>query len=132
MLKPTAKRVIVALGCGLAMLLIASWLSGSHGEICEYTKSSQEECAVYNLAAYFLFKIGGFLNDSVVVISAIATAFIAWFTWTLWQSNEKMWAETRKAADAATKGARAAELNATALIDAESRPSLRYYPLFQS
>jgi hypothetical protein len=109
MLKPTAKQVIVAVGCGVAMMLIAAWLSGSQGEICEQTKSGQEHCAVYNLSVYFLFKIGGFLNDSAVVISAIATAFIAWFTWTLWQSNEKMWSATKVSADAAKKSAEVAE-----------------------
>jgi hypothetical protein len=108
MLKPKAKQVIVAVGCGIAMMLIAAWLSGSQGEICEQTKSGQEHCAVYNLSAYFLFKIGGFLNDSAVVISAVATGFIAWFTWTLWQSSEKMWTVTSVAANAAQLAANAA------------------------
>src|SRR5206468_1190438 len=41
-------------------------------------------------------------------ITALATAAIAWFTWTLWRSNEKMWAVTKVAADAADRSARAA------------------------
>lgn len=42
------------------------------------------------------------------MLTAIFTGFIAWFTWTLRQSTEKMWIETKKAADAAMLNAKAA------------------------
>ena len=42
------------------------------------------------------------------MIAAVATIAIAWFTWTLRQSTEKMWLETKKAADAAMLNAQAA------------------------
>ena len=31
------------------------------------------------------------MDDHNGIVTAIATAFIAAFTWTLWKSNEKMW-----------------------------------------
>jgi hypothetical protein len=42
-----------------------------------------------------------------VLLTAVFTGFIAWFTWTLRQSTEKMWIETKKAADAADLSAKA-------------------------
>jgi hypothetical protein len=53
-----------------------------------------------------LWYVGYIFNANI--ITAIATAAIAWFTWTLRQSTEKMWIETKKTADAADLSAQAA------------------------
>jgi hypothetical protein len=42
--------------------------------------------------------------------AAIAAFIIAWFTWSLRQSTEKMWGETKKAADAADASAKAVSI----------------------
>lgn len=91
MLNPTPKRIVRALCSGLVLLLFAAWLSGSHGEICEQAKSGAEQCTVYNLAFFVLIEIGRFLNDTAVAVTAIATAVIGYFTYTLKRSTDKLW-----------------------------------------
>jgi hypothetical protein len=103
MLTPNLQRVTIALCCGFAIVLIAAWSSGLTGEICEQTKSGQEQCAVHNLASFFLLKVGKFLDDSAVVVTALATAAVAWFTWTLWKSSENMAGIARQTTDIAEK-----------------------------
>jgi hypothetical protein len=87
------------------ILLIVARLSGSQGEICYEAKPDHENCAQYNLAALLLIEAAKLLNDYGVALTAIATVAVALFTWTLWQSNEKMWGVTKIAADAARKSA---------------------------
>ena len=57
------------------------------------------------LPAYVLWEIGKFLNWISPAITAIATTFIGLFTWTLWQSTDKLWKETRTSAQAAERQA---------------------------
>jgi hypothetical protein len=79
---------------GFAILLII-FLSSSdiaaHYEVCEATKEGAKECATYNVLSYALHKVGAALNDYNGAITAIATAFIAWFTLSLRQSTDKLW-----------------------------------------
>ena len=107
MLKPTASRIVWALLSGFVLILIAAWFSGSTVEICQGTKLGQENCAPYNLAPFVLIQIREALHSIEGVMTALATVAIAWFTWTLRQSTEKMWLETKKAADAADLSAKA-------------------------
>jgi hypothetical protein len=44
-------------------------------------------------------EIGRFLDSSAAVFTALATIAIAWFTWTLWQSQKEMARLTRGIAD---------------------------------
>jgi hypothetical protein len=60
------------------------------------------------LAAFILIEIAKFLNGYGVALTAVATVAIALFTWTLWQSNEKMWTVTKVSAEAARNSADAA------------------------
>ena len=108
MLKPTAPRIFVAVCCLFGILLAAAWLSGSHAEICNEVRPDHENCQKYNLAAFVLIGMAKFLNDYGVALTAVATAAIALFTWTLWQSSEKMWSVTKVSADAAVEAADAA------------------------
>lgn len=105
--KPSASRVVSALLCGFCILLIAAWFSGSTREICE-TAAGHERCIAYNLAAFILLQIREALHSIEGIITALATIAIAMFTWTLWQSSEKMWEVTKLNADAADRSARAA------------------------
>jgi hypothetical protein len=108
MSKLTPARVIVGIVAGFLLILIAAWFSGSTGEICKEAKSGHEQCSTYNLAPFILFQIREAIHAIEGVITALATVAIAWFTWTLWQSSEKMWNATKIAADAADRSARAA------------------------
>jgi hypothetical protein len=105
MLKPSPRSVVVAVGVGLVLLLFSAWLSGFHGEICEQNKSGQEQCTVHNLAILIFFYVGRFLENSAVVVTALATGIIGYFTYTLSQSTKNMWSATQIAAVAAQKSA---------------------------
>lgn len=75
--------------------------------VCEPANGSDKCSAHYvpvGIIRWVLFQ----LDRYGVLLTAIFTAFIAWFTWTLRESTEKMWGETRKAANAAEKAANAA------------------------
>jgi hypothetical protein len=125
MLRSSSIRVVLALVCGFAIILFAAWSSGIIGEICEETKAGQEHCVTYNLASLILIQIFRILHTLEGVITALATAAIAWFTWTLWQSSEKMWNVTKLSAEASQKSADFAEKS---LFEA-NRPLVAINPL---
>lgn len=130
MLKPTPPRVLTGIALGLVLLLIAAWLSASTGQICEQTKSGQEYCAVHNLAAFILLSIGKFLDSSAVVITALATVAIGWFTWTLKASTDKLWEAGERqiaVAENAAKSADASNVLAREVFITEQRPWLLWY-----
>ena len=63
-----------------------------HGEICkEGAKAGEEACTSYNLLPFLLIKIGQALDALGVAITALATIAIAWFTWSLRRSTDKLW-----------------------------------------
>jgi hypothetical protein len=107
MLKPTLPRVVWALVCGFCLILVAAWFSGSTGDICKESNTGYEQCTPYNLIPFILIQIREGLHSIEGIIAALATIAIAWFTWTLRQSTEKMWIETKKAANAADLSAKA-------------------------
>jgi len=101
MLKPTPLRIVCGLLAGLILLFFAAWWSGQSGQICEYDQGThQNNCSYYSLAFFLLIKSGDVINYYGPLITALATTAIAAFTLTLWQSSEKMWAITKRAADA--------------------------------
>ncbi|MBZ9706929.1 hypothetical protein LB543_09375 [Mesorhizobium sp. ESP7-2] len=115
----------------LIVLLVAAWTSGSQEIICEQTKSGEEQCAPYNLAAYYLVQIKRTVDDNDGLITALATIVIAAFTGTLWKSTrdlglagDKQLRIARKAANAAKISAEAARDTVNAMIAAE-RPRVR-------
>jgi hypothetical protein len=100
------------------VLIVALWIQwwGSSGfplkgEICE-TMNPKYDCESYNVIVYSAWRFAKAVDHWSALIGAIATIAIAAFTWTLWQSSEKMWGATKESADAA-------KLNAEALIDAD-------------
>jgi hypothetical protein len=87
-------EVVLGFLLGFATLLIIFLLSSdiaAHYEVCEATKESAKNCASYNVLSYALHKIGTALDSYNGVITAIATAFIAWFTLSLRQSTDRLW-----------------------------------------
>ena len=92
MLKPSGFRIVRGVLAGIFLLLIAAWLSGSTGQICEYNQSAhQTECPSYNLAFFFFLKGGEIINFYGPLIAALGTIAIAIFTYTLKQSTDKLW-----------------------------------------
>jgi hypothetical protein len=79
---------------------------------CSDQQANHNNCPGHYLVSIPLIWIADHLEAVAAILTAVATAFIARFTWTLWQSSEKMWEATKESADAA-------KLNAEALIDIE-------------
>jgi hypothetical protein len=98
----------------IAFFVSAIWIAvlalrsdpSAYYQICEADQRGSEHCTAHDLLYVGFWYIGYVFNAAT--ITAIATGFIAWFTWTLRESTEKMWIETKKAADAAALSARAA------------------------
>jgi hypothetical protein len=122
---------------GFATLLVILLLTSdfaAHYEICEPTHSGAKECSNYNVLSYAIFKLWTALDALNGAITAIATAFIAWFTFSLRESTDKLWdagerqlklikdnssAQTRDTQDSiavAKRSAEAAELAAKAAV----------------
>jgi hypothetical protein len=92
MSKFSLARAALGLSAGLLLLLIAAWTSGSSGQVCGYGHDGhQENCASYNLAFFFILQAGEIINYYGALITAFATIAIAWFTWTLRNSTERLW-----------------------------------------
>jgi hypothetical protein len=89
--KPTLARLIAAPFLFVVVLLGAAWTSGFQEIICEQTKSGEEQCAPYNLAAYYLVQIRRTVDENDGLITALATIVIAGFTAALWRSTDNLW-----------------------------------------
>jgi hypothetical protein len=90
------------------VVLVGSLDQATYHQICETNQQTgKESCASHNVFYVVVWYAGYWLAASATAITALATGFIAWFTWTLRQSTEKMWGETKKAADAADTSAKA-------------------------
>jgi hypothetical protein len=86
--------VAVGFVLGLALMLLIFLFSSdfaAHYEICEPANTGAKDCASYSVLSYALHKVGATLDALNGVITAIATAFIAWFTLSLRQSTDKLW-----------------------------------------
>ena len=65
--------------------------------------ANDEECTAYSIVSPFIAPIGRFLEKNSAAISAVATAFIAYFTFTLWNANKALYATSNRSADAAAE-----------------------------
>jgi len=100
------------------MLWIAAWESGFQGEICEQAKTAgQENCATYGVALFLTIKIGEFFDNHGGAIAAFATIAIAAFTWTLWQSTDKLWRAGEKQLEHAQTEATTAQFDRQVQFD---------------
>lgn len=94
----TKKRI----AAGIAALIVASWLIPVYGDICEKNPyTGQKDCASYHIATVILWQIGEFLNYYGVAITAISTAFIGLFTYTLYKTTSAQARLTRDSIDLA-------------------------------
>jgi hypothetical protein len=92
MLKPTPARIICGLSAGVILILLAAWVSGFSASVCGYGQNTkQDNCPTYNLAFFLILQSGEIINYYGALITAFATIAIAWFTWTLRNSTERLW-----------------------------------------
>jgi len=99
-------------------LLVAVWLiwwasSGYplKGQICEIANPPQN-CATHNIIAYSAWRLAKFVDDWSALITAIATAAITGFTFTLKRATDKLFEAGKSQSASTEKTARAAELSA--------------------
>jgi hypothetical protein len=103
---------LVAIG-----IVIAAWESSAiphhmQGKCTYNYETGEKNCPRYHTAFYVPWQIGKFIDEHNGVVAAIATVFIAAFTWTLWQSSEKMWKVTARSVTVARRAANAAAVSA--------------------
>src|SRR4051812_34688666 len=97
----------------VALLVVgfSIWVSSGapvSADICDQGSQAEvKDCATYNIIFVLFWHIREWLHYIEGIVTALATIAIAWFTWTLWQSNERMWGTTKVAADAAKASAAA-------------------------
>jgi hypothetical protein len=102
-----------------AVVTVLNSDTSAYYQICktnEYT--SQESCSPHHVPYVVIWYIGYWFDKASTVITAFATVAVAVFTWTLWQSSEKMWRVTRISTLAARQSARAAIRQAKIAEDA--------------
>jgi hypothetical protein len=61
-----------------------------------HQQTGQESCARHHVLYVVAWYIGYWFNAAAAVITAIATGFIAWFTWTLRLSTDNLWEASKK------------------------------------
>jgi hypothetical protein len=87
-------ELLIGFFLGFATLLVIFSLTSdfsAHYEVCEPTHSDAKECTSHNVISFALLKLWAALDACNSAITAIATAFIAWFTLTLRRSTDKLW-----------------------------------------
>jgi hypothetical protein len=88
-----SRQNVMRLAYALLFVGIALLLIPPYKEYCEGAQSNNYYCAAYEIAT----SLGTFIEAHNGAFTALATAAVAWFTWTLWQSSEKMWDATSSA-----------------------------------
>jgi hypothetical protein len=93
MLRGNYKGALIASFCFLLLIIFLVWMTApavyNHCYKDEYTGA--KECPPYDVISFSFAVINKFLSDSSAAITALATAFIAWFTYTLWDSTTRLW-----------------------------------------
>lgn len=74
----------------LVIFILSSDFAAQH-EVCETTKEGAIECVRYGVVHLALHEIGAALDAYNGLMTAIATIFIAWFTFSLRRSTDKLW-----------------------------------------
>lgn len=82
------KQTKIWIAAGIGALIAASWLVPVYSDICEKSANTgQKDCTAYHILTVILWHIGEFLNYYGVAITAISTAFIGLFTYTLYKTT---------------------------------------------
>jgi hypothetical protein len=100
MLKATKRKWLTFALCIIAMLLvlvIVSFFIPIYGEICSKSEySGEKECATHYIATFVVLSVGEFLEAHDGAMVAIATIFIAAFTFNLKRSTDRLWKAGKK------------------------------------
>src|ERR1039457_6355554 len=86
------KFIFAILAAGIPWLLVAVDPSFPfYKEICEEgSKAAKEYCAGYEVASFSVRGLGKFFDDHAGAISALATVFIGFFTFTLYKATDQL------------------------------------------
>jgi hypothetical protein len=88
------RTALILFVVGTAFLLIPPYK-----EYCDNYAADEKYCAAYEMTVAF----GSFFDAHNGAVSAIATIFIAAFTWTVRQSTDKLWRATQRSATIAER-----------------------------
>ncbi len=92
--------LVAALMC-VSIAVFMAWMTGAIPSETQYCTENQqtkhEDCAAYNIGLVALLKTGKFLDNASAAITAIATAIIAAFTFTLWRATTDQGRLTKQA-----------------------------------
>ena len=88
----TRRAKILWLFVGALFVVGLVFLARSYVQICELSKDTpQGQCASLRFALVAFWHVLNFLDDHNGVMTAIATGVVAWFTFSLRQSTDKLW-----------------------------------------
>jgi hypothetical protein len=110
------REKIFWLAVGAALFIGFMALIPAHYEICkESAKPGEEACASYRFLPFLLVEVGKILDALGVAITALATIAIAWFTWSLRRSTDKLWDAGERQLEllSATSAAQSSEMKAS-------------------
>jgi hypothetical protein len=99
------RAILVILALATYSIWIWWWASSGfplEGQICEQQHTANN-CEGYNILVYSALKVAATADHWSAFITAIATGFVARFTWTLWRSSEKSWRTATESIDLARK-----------------------------
>src|SRR5713101_7242925 len=82
--------LIIIAACTALLWILASYGYPTQIEICE-PSGGTEKCSYHYIPVGIIRWVLLQLDRYGVLITAVATVFIAWFTWTLRRSTEKLW-----------------------------------------
>jgi hypothetical protein len=87
------RSLLIGFLCGCAAALVVFLLSSNtaHYEICLTTDGGAKECTTHGVIVFALHEIGAAFDSYSGLITALATAFIAWFTLSLKQATDRLW-----------------------------------------
>lgn len=103
------RRYPIVLGFLLASAIWAVYLvlqsdASAYYQICEANQyTGKESCSLHHVPYVIAWYIGYWFDKASAVITAFATVAVACFTWTLYQSSEKLGSISGKASDIAEK-----------------------------
>lgn len=124
MLKTKWTRLETALTAivSLSLIFLVFELVPLYRDICSVPyQSAHEECSRYHLAKWTVLTIIIFLDTHNGLVTAIATIFVAGFTWTLWRSGDA-------AARTAGMSAEHFRLSERAYFQLSHRSGIRFFP----
>jgi hypothetical protein len=88
----------------VSLLFAVSFLFAAAYQICTPANDgTAEQCVQYHLGPFVVFWIIRVLDSHNGLVTAIATVFVAGFTWTLWRSNEATIAQAKATSELAEK-----------------------------